>query len=69
MNARHGPHQPTRAPTPTPGGTDADEGKLRGAARAWRTFAEAVEKLTGLSSNAARSVIEHNKVPRSDESW
>ncbi|MEV0093728.1 RNase A-like domain-containing protein [Streptomyces sp. NPDC050738] len=40
---------------------DADEGKLRDAARAWRTFADAVEKLTGLTNNAARSVIEHNK--------
>ncbi|GAA1369981.1 RNase A-like domain-containing protein [Streptomyces beijiangensis] len=40
---------------------DADEGKVRDAARAWRTFADAVENLTGISNNAARSLIEHNK--------
>lgn len=40
---------------------DADEGKLRDAAKAWRDFADDVEDVTAAANKAARTIIEHNK--------
>ncbi|MEU0070774.1 RNase A-like domain-containing protein [Streptomyces sp. NPDC006332] len=40
---------------------DADEDKLRDAAKAWRDFADDVEDVTAAANKAARSLIEHNK--------
>lgn len=40
---------------------DADSGKLRDAAGAWRTFADAVDDVRGPVNSAAQSIIHHNK--------
>jgi hypothetical protein len=40
---------------------DADTGKLRDAADAWRTFADAVDDVRGPANSAAMSIIHHNK--------
>lgn len=40
---------------------DADEDKLRDAAKAWRDFADEVEDVTAAANKAARTIIEHNK--------
>lgn len=40
---------------------DADEDKLRDAAKAWRDFADDVEDVTAAANKAARTLIEHNK--------
>ncbi|MHB9862277.1 RNase A-like domain-containing protein [Streptomyces sp. YIM S03343] len=40
---------------------DADEDKLRQAAKAWRDFADDVEDVTAAANKAARTIIEHNK--------
>ncbi|MER6470293.1 hypothetical protein [Streptomyces collinus] len=39
----------------------ADEGGLRDAAKAWRSFADDVDDVTAGANKAARSIIEHNK--------
>ncbi|GAA2288681.1 hypothetical protein OKJ48_40775 [Streptomyces kunmingensis] len=40
---------------------DADEDGLRDAAKAWRDFADDVEKVTAAANKSARGIIEHNK--------
>ncbi|MFI6344144.1 DUF6531 domain-containing protein [Streptomyces sp. NPDC050560] len=40
---------------------DADSGKLRSAATAWRTFAGAVDDVRGPVNTAALTIIQHNK--------
>jgi len=40
---------------------DADEDDLRKAARAWRTFAEAVDGVAAATNKQARSLVENNK--------
>ncbi len=40
---------------------DADSGKLRKAADAWRTFADAVDDVRGPVNSAARGIIHHNR--------
>ncbi|MFI1965332.1 RNase A-like domain-containing protein [Streptomyces pathocidini] len=51
---------------------DADEGRLREAAAAWRTFADAVHEITGAAHRSAQDVIEHNSgasIEAFDEFW
>ncbi|MFG2524426.1 DUF6531 domain-containing protein [Streptomyces sp. NPDC048527] len=40
---------------------DADEGGLRDAAKAWRDFADDLEKVTAAANKSSRGIIEHNK--------
>ncbi|MEU8568855.1 hypothetical protein AB0C51_10915 [Streptomyces pathocidini] len=51
---------------------DADEGRLREAATAWRTFADAVHEITGATHRSAQNIIVNNRggsIEAFDEFW